>query len=225
MTLPSPAPVEGRAFGSGGGEPYERALRRGGGRVALHGHPDGTRQIAVGRFVGDADAADRALLTGLRGPLLDVGCGPGRMLAAALRRGLPALGVDPSQAAIDLAIRAGLPVLRRSVFDPLPGEGRWGTVLLLDGNIGIGGAPVALLARCAALMAPDGAVVVEVDPLPRSAGAFTAVLVDEDGATSASFAWAEVGADVLADLARSVGLAVVGRRTGAGREFVTLGSA
>ena len=43
-------------------------------------------------------------------------------------------------------LRLGGPALRRSVFDPLPGEGRWGTALLLDGNIGIGGDPRALLA-------------------------------------------------------------------------------
>ena len=35
------------------------------------------------------------------------------------------------------------------MFEPLPGEGRWGTVLLLDGNVGIGGDPVALLERAA----------------------------------------------------------------------------
>ena len=35
----------------------------------------------------------------------------------------------------------------RDVFDPLPGEGRWETALLADGNIGIGGDPVALLRR------------------------------------------------------------------------------
>lgn len=214
-----------RAFGAGGGEPYERALRRGGGRVALHGHPAGSRQIAVGRFTGAADSTERGLLARLRGPVLDVGCGPGRMLAAALQQGLPALGVDPSRAATELAARAGLPVLRRSVFDPLPGEGRWGTVLLLDGNIGIGGAPAVLLARCAALIDPGGAVVVEVDPLPRSPAPFTAVLVDEDGLRSAAFAWAELGAEGLADVAGRIGLAVTARRTRAGRDFVTLSAA
>ena len=35
--------------------------------------------------------------------------------------------------------------LQASVFDRLPGAGRWGTALLLDGNIGIGGRPTALL--------------------------------------------------------------------------------
>ena len=41
----------------------------------------------------------------------------------------------------------GAPALCRSVFDPLPAEGRWAAVLALDGNIGIGGDPVAFLDR------------------------------------------------------------------------------
>ena len=40
----------------------------------------------------------------------------------------------------------------------------WRTILLLDGNIGIGGAPVALLRRAGELLAPDGRIVVETDP-------------------------------------------------------------
>ena len=53
-------------------------------------------------------------------------------------------------------------MLQRSVFDRLPGERRWGTVLLLDGNIGIGGDPVRLLRRCADLVRPRGQVLAEV---------------------------------------------------------------
>ena len=41
--------------------------------------------------------------------------------------------------------RRGVTFLERSVFDRVPGAGRWRTALLLDGNIGIGGDPVALL--------------------------------------------------------------------------------
>ena len=50
----------------------------------------------------------------------------------------------------------------RDVFGPLPGEGRWDTALLADGNIGIGGDPVALLARVRELLAPEGRVVVDL---------------------------------------------------------------
>ena len=34
----------------------------------------------------------------------------------------------------------------------MPGEGAWDTVLLADGNIGIGGDPAALLRRCAQML-------------------------------------------------------------------------
>ena len=60
--------------------------------------------------------------------------------------------------------RRGGVALRRDVFDPLPGEGRWSHVLLVDGNIGIGGDPGVLLRRCAGLLRRGGTVLVEVDP-------------------------------------------------------------
>ena len=47
---------------------------------------------------------------------------------------------------IGLARRSGAPALRRDVFEPLPGTGRWQTVLLADGNVGLGGDPWRVLA-------------------------------------------------------------------------------
>ena len=78
-----------------------------------------------------------------------------------------ALGVDSSPRAVAEARARGAIALCRSVFDPLPGEGRWGSVVLLDGNVGIGGDPVALLARARRLMAPGGVALVEVEPPGR----------------------------------------------------------
>ena len=66
------------------------------------------------------------------------------------------------------AVRSGGPgdrggaALRRDVFDTLPGEGRWETALLADGNVGIGGDPVALLRRLREVLDPRGRVVAEV---------------------------------------------------------------
>lgn len=90
----------------------------------------------------------------LRGTVLDVGCGPGRLVAELAARGRPALGIDVSEAAVAHTARLGGQALRRSVFEPLPGEGRWDTALLLDGNVGIGGDPAALLHRMAQLLTP-----------------------------------------------------------------------
>ena len=53
-------------------------------------------------------------------------------------------------------------ILRRNIFDPMPGEGSWDTVLLADGNIGIGGSPVNLLRRAAELLDLTGRVVCDL---------------------------------------------------------------
>ncbi|HEX6420887.1 MAG TPA: class I SAM-dependent methyltransferase [Acidimicrobiales bacterium] len=161
--------------------------------------------LAVGRWRTEPGAAERALLARVPDPVLDVGCGPGRIVAALAAAGRVALGVDPSPAAIHEATRRRAPALRRSVFDPLPGERRWGTVLLLDGNVGIGGDPVALLGRAAALLRPGGVVVAEVEPPGRPTRRLT-VRVESPGGTGPWFPWARVSADAFAGLAARAGL-------------------
>jgi SAM-dependent methyltransferase len=170
--------------------------------------------LSVDRWRTDADALEHGLLAGLPDPVLDVGCGPGRIVAALAGAGRVALGVDPSPAAVLEAARRRAPALRRSVFDPLPGERRWGTVLLLDGNVGIGGDPVALLRRAAELARPAGVVVAEVDPPGWPTRALT-VRVETAGGAGPWFPWARVGADGVDALAGRAGLGSV-RVCGAG---------
>jgi len=195
-------------FGAEPAGPYDFALREGARELFLHevgstGRPD---VIPVWRFSAAADAVERELLEHGTGPVLDLGCGPGRMVLASLIAGRPALGVDSSRAAVELATARGLPVLRRSLFEPLPGEGRWGTVLLLDGNIGIGGDPGRLLHRAAALARPGGTVIVEGHPDAAEHASFDAVLVDAHGRRSAPFRWARAGAGALRRHAWRAGL-------------------
>lgn len=212
-------------FGAGGHEPYARALQEGTTVLELSDveHAERTVRVPVGRFTEPADAVDLRVLAGARGPVLDVGCGPGRMVAAALWAGLPALGVDVSPTAVRIAHAAGLPVLRRSVFAPLPDDHRFATVLLLDGNVGIGGSPGRLLSRCRQLLAPGGTVVVEVDVDPHADQAFTAVLRAHDGGSSAVFPWARVGRTCLARHAGRAGLRAQRTWTDGGRTFAELG--
>lgn len=206
-------------FGAGGDDPYGRALRRGGADLRLVGAA--TERVRTARFLRRADATDLGVLDRARGALLDVGCGPARMVAAAIERGLPALGVDTSAAAVRLARDAGLPVLHRSVFDPLGGR-RFATVLLLDGNVGIGGAPAALLARCGRLLATGGNLLVEVDRDPRLHRSFLAVLTDDRGGSSAAFPWAELGLDAVIAEAAGSGLEPAASWDEEGRTFVEL---
>lgn len=151
----------------------------------------------LSRWVADADAVDQRLLDRVvKAPALDLACGPGRLTATLAARGVPALGVDLSAAALAVAAQRGAPALRRDVFGQLPGEGRWRTVLLADGNIGIGGDPGRLLARIARLVAPGGAALVEVAAADVDRHG-AARLVDAEGRISSAFPWAEVGAPAL----------------------------
>ncbi|MGW8882984.1 class I SAM-dependent DNA methyltransferase [Streptomyces sp. NPDC055749] len=142
-------------------DPYANALRNGHGPLFLRRTDGWLLPLDVERWCAGADAADLSALRRCEGPVLDVGCGPGRLVAELAARGHRALGIDVSEAAVARTRRLGGSALHRSVFDPLPGEGRWGTVLLVDGNIGIGGDPHALLNRAAELLAPGGLLVAE----------------------------------------------------------------
>ncbi|MDX2974456.1 DUF2064 domain-containing protein [Kribbella solani] len=149
------------------------------------------------RWSAPADEVDRLALSRCEGPVLDVGCGPGRIVIALAERGIPALGVDVSPRAVSLTTARGAAALHRPVQDPLPGEGRWGSVLLMDGNIGIGGAPGVLLRRCAELVRPDGLVLVEVDPDDELDETAPIVLHSTTGRRSSPLPWARVGTHAL----------------------------
>ena len=112
---------------------------------------------ALRRWCGTVDATDQDLLDRSPGAVLDAGCGPGRLVIELGRQGRQAVGLDTSRVAVRLARSGGATALCRSIFDPAPGEGRWDTVLLADGNVGIGGDPAALLARCRDLIGADRA--------------------------------------------------------------------
>ena len=182
------------------------------------GPPEVLRSAAWHR---PASAGERRLLAAVGTPLLDVGCGPGRVVAAVAGLGLPALGIDAAPAAVSQAASGGVPALRRSVFDRLPGEGRWRTVVLLDGNVGIGGDVGALLTRCAAMLAADGEVLVEVgaDGSPQRSGPARLVT---SGTRSPWFPWAWVGAPALGSFAVVSGLVVRSLTVLEGRCFVSL---
>ena len=152
-------------------------------------------------------AFDDAVVGLCDGPTIDLGCGPGRFVAHLTKLGIPALGVDQSQTAVDLARRSGAPALRRDVFDRLPGVGRWGTVLLADGNVGIGGDPKRLLRRAGELMRKGGRCVAEFD---GSISGIEYRWVRLESATTIGpwFQWASVGMDCAKQLAEDVGLAV-----------------
>lgn len=174
-------------------------------------------ELPVDRWTDRSCEGDEFLLAPCAGPTLDIGCGPGRLAAALAERGVPALGIDSSRTAVHLTLERGATALQRNVFDRLPGEGRWHHALLADGNIGIGGDPVALLRRVAELLSPHGSALVELDP-PGYRFRHERVRLRSHSELPVSgdpwFTWAWVGVDAIGDIAAQVAFRVgwTGRR-------------
>jgi len=182
--------------------------------AALQGSPcaviglgDAPRDLPVASWTREADADDREILALCEAPTLDIGCGPGRLAAALAAAGHNVLGIDVVHEAVGQARGRGVSALRRDVFDELPGEGRWHTALLADGNVGIGGDPVALLSRIRQLIDPRGRVVVEL-AAPGSRSASVWARLECDGTRSRPFRWAVLAADDVGPVAAQAGLAV-----------------
>lgn len=188
--------------------------------MAEHFH-DRCARLAADQPV-ETEPGDASLVGRCHGPTLDVGSERGRLTVALAERGIPALGIDVTPLPIRIARASGAMAIIRDVFDRVPGTGRWQTVLVADGNIGIGGDPAALLERIGDLLAPQGHALVEVHaPGAPPAGEREA----ETGAGPADdrSSWVRVGADQIGDMARSAGLVLRETWTESGRWFAALG--
>ena len=192
------------------GDLYERALD---GERCWNRHDDGrVHRLPVHSWLGGHrgdQEFDHTVVELCHGPTIDLGCGPGRLVASLVERGVPALGVDQSATAIELARRRGAPALRRDLFEPLPGTGGWQTVLLADGNVGLGGDPWRILRRARELLSRGGRCVAEFDSATEGIRVGW-VRLESYRAVGPWFRWATVGIDCVSRLADDVGLAVTG---------------
>lgn len=179
--------------------------------------------LPVHRWFAEAGVAEHRALDHAVGPALDIGCGPGRHLVALGERAVFALGIDISAAFLDVARARGVNVLRRSVFDHVPGAGRWQTALLFDGNIGIGGDPVALLSRVLELLSHDGRIVVEIEPDDPD-HEILVVRAEAGVEVGPWFHWTTVGRERLTAIAATLGLELVDVWDSEHRRFAVLRS-
>jgi SAM-dependent methyltransferase len=117
------------------GHLYDRAL---GGERCWIRHEDGEiRVLPAHRWLGarclsnggPADAPDEvfdeAVTQMCSGPTIELGCGPGRLVARLFERGIPALGIDRSATVIRLARRGGAPALLSFDADAIGIRARW----------------------------------------------------------------------------------------------------
>lgn len=185
-------------------------------------YDDGSRAaLPLRRWSRPLVAGDRSLLSRIEGPTLDVGCGPGRLVAAVTLTGVPALGIDICAQAVRIARESGAYALRRNVFGRVPAEGRWQTVLLADGNIGIGGDPVTLLTRTRILLARRGRALVELDA-PGTPARRVQVRLRSAGELSRWFGWAHLGVDDVSAAAAAAALDLETVWKARGRWFASL---
>ena len=204
--------------------PYESSLGSAG-SLRMVADDGSSIVLEIERYLDDCDAADDAVLERCVGPVLDLGCGPGRIVAALTRRGVPALGVDIADAAVRLARQRGAAALRRDIFTRMPGEGRWQTAVVLDGNIGIGGNVDRLLHRLGELLAPDGRAIIEtatdVDADEAKQVRFAAAGYPEAGP---SFPWAVAGTATVRAKAVTAAMPVLAQWSRGTRSFIELGA-
>lgn len=176
-------------------------------RTELEGISGDLRQWPVNRWLAAATPFERSLLRLTDAPVLDIGCGPGRHVAALRDSGVEVLGIDRCSTVVAHARARGLPVTRCDVFGPVPQPGCWRGALLMDGSVGIGGDPERLLRRCQRLLAPGGSLLVEVD---RHGVGLRSGLHRILGSATPDrwFLWAHVGVDAIAALADDTGWSV-----------------
>jgi len=80
-------------------------------------------EFAVDRWYDEPTSEEDDLLDAMDGPILDIGCGPGRHVLALNRRSVVAMGIDAAPSAVSLARSRGAVVLERSVFGRVQADG------------------------------------------------------------------------------------------------------
>lgn len=138
------------------------------------------------RSYDEWDWWERELLQQVKtGPVLDLGAGAGRAGLWLQERGFEVTSVEASPLAARVCRSRGLSDVRLGDLNDPPDDRHWSAVLLLCGNLGLGGSHTGvrqLLARLASICAPE-AVLVGDTVEPPHPGAFQLRIRYKDAAT------------------------------------------
>ena len=108
-------------------------------------------------------ASERQALRAVRGRVLDVGCGAGRVLLELERRGREVVGIDPSPLAVDVCRRRGARDVRVARLEDVDASfGVFDTVVMYGNNLSLLGSVTKgrqLLRRLAAVTSEHGRIV------------------------------------------------------------------
>jgi SAM-dependent methyltransferase len=115
-------------------------------------------------------AVERRMLRHVRGRVLDVGCGPGRVALELRRRGHEVVGIDTSDGSIAVARQRGLQDVHVLAVEDLDDRfGVFDSVVMAGNNLGLLGRPPRarrLLRRLHAVTSSEGRIVATtLDPL------------------------------------------------------------
>jgi SAM-dependent methyltransferase len=122
-------------------------------------------------------AAERRAMRYVRGRVLDVGCGAGRVSLHLQERGHEVVAIDESPSAVEVATRRGVVrAERRTIAELDDSLGSFDTVVLLRNNFGLagrGGRVSTLLRRLTSITTESGRIVTDsVDPSRLDEAAF-----------------------------------------------------
>lgn len=191
--------------------------------------PDGSyEELPLHRWRGEQVTEpdrlfDQAVVRRCRGATIDLGCGPGRLLSPIAAQNEIVLGVDRSPVAVSMARDRGANAIQRDIFESLPGEGRWMTALLIDGNVGIGGSPTRVVSRASELIADGGRILIEVDSAITHIEIDTVRIETPDHRPGQWFPWARVGICGLESVVHACGLTVLSVWEQSGRHVMEVG--
>jgi SAM-dependent methyltransferase len=145
------------------GEPHPHVFHRDDGNR-------GTVSSAAAYFVAPRGTADREILGGLAGRVLDLGCGPGSYTLFLEGRGCEVVAVDSSPGAIEVCRERGCRDARVGAMDDVDASlGGFDAIVCMGNTFGIDQTPHGLpdrLGRMRRALAPGGRLVLALlDPL------------------------------------------------------------